>query len=194
MSFNVYKILPDYEHYCSFSLPMKNLYMALGGKVPLKQLMHFYKHNLLLGDNWNDIKASFVSIEEVTSGNEIPDVTTWSRGALVFSEKALAVFDWLGDLGELLPVTTENGRYWIFNCTTIAQADEANSQRLVDYGQVMDVDKLAFLPGSVGGKDIFKTDYDGFRNIFCSDRFKSELESAGLKGLLFSENLVGAFI
>lgn len=190
---NIYKILPDYERFLAFDLPMKDVLMSLGKDIPLKQLMHFYKYDLQLTKNWKDIKAKFTPIEGVTKGSAIPDVTTWAPGTLVFSQKAVNLLPWLCDVGELLPVTTDAGTFHILNCKFVAQADESLSSRIVENGQVLEVKNIAFDFASVQKKKIFKTDYDQFRNLFCLDSLKAEIEWAELSGLLFSENLAGMF-
>ncbi|MCX2796351.1 imm11 family protein [Microbulbifer thermotolerans] len=189
----VYKILPDYRNFWAFSLPMKTLILNLGKEIPAKNLMHFYKHNISLGEKWQSINASFAPVEGVTQGNNIPDISTWVPGALVLSEKSKAEFSELNGSGEFLPVKTSNGPYWIFNCMTVVAADETQSNRVVEFDQVTDIKKLTFNPETVDGKHLFKTDYDGFRSLFCTDDFRRKILEMELQGLIFSDNLSGVF-
>lgn len=189
----IYKIFPDYKNFYAFQLPMKDLLFAMKDSVPPQKLMHFYKHNLSLGDYWKDIHGGFAPVDVVTQGYAIPDVTTWVPGTLVFSNEAVAALEWLRQAGELLPVATSKGQYWVLNCSAVAAANQLKSERIVEKGQVLDVGKIDFLLESVGSNHIFKTDYDGFRNVFCSEAFKRDLEKNGFRGLLFSDELAGAF-
>ncbi|MCO1334870.1 hypothetical protein MO867_11015 [Microbulbifer sp. OS29] len=189
----VYKVLPDYQNFWVFTLPMKNLILNLGKQIPPKKLMHFYKYNISLGETWTGVTASFDPIEGVTGGVNIPDISTWLSGSLVMSEKCKAEFTDLKGIGEFLPVSTNNGKYWIFNCMAIAAANETQSSRVMESEQVLDINALEFDSESVSDKYLFKTDYDGFRGLFCTDTFRRKVIDNKLRGLLFSEDLANKF-
>lgn len=189
----VYKILPDYVNFTAFMLPMKDLIRGLGKEIKPANLMHFYRHNLSLAKYWKDITATFEPVDGVTRGNDAPDVSTWVSGTLVLSDTAKSLLSILKDYGEFLPVDTDGGQYWVLNCTTVVAADESNSSRVIESGQVLDVDEIVFDNSALEGKLLFKTEFDGFRNLYCTDEFRHQVDSNGLSGLLFSKKLAGAF-
>jgi hypothetical protein len=189
---NIYKVLPDYENFCAFTLPMKDLLQTLGRDIPPKTLMHFYRHDLVLKNHWKDIAATFEPIDRITKTQGIPEITVWAPGTLVFSEKAVNTLKELLKGGELLPVSTPHGNYWIFNCSRSENAIESESQRTLKDGQVLDVQAIEF-DTEATKEPIFKTDFDGFRSVYCNEVFKTLTENHSLQGVRFAHNLVGAF-
>lgn len=187
----IYKILPDFEHYCAFTLPMKHVLQSIGKTIPATKLMHFYKHNLYLKSAWNDMAATFEPVGGVATVDQIPDVTVWVPGTLVLSTSAVETLRDIEDYGELLPVETPAGRYWILNCMKQINADEQHSANTTEAGQVLDVATLQFRDEEASRAALFKTPFDGYRNIFCSQQMKDAIQQARLGGLKFSEQLAG---
>lgn len=188
-----YKILPDNERYCAFTLSMKTVLLALGNEIPPNRLMHFYKHNLSLKKTWTAMSASFEPIDGVTTGEAVPDVTVWVPGTMVLSDKALNALPEVAGYGELLPVETPAGRYWILNCQKEITADEQYSRHTVESGQVLDVESLQFKDEEAAEAGLFKSSFDGFRSLFCSEKVRNSILDAKLAGLMFSQNLAGGF-
>lgn len=186
-----YKILPDYENYCAFTLPMKNVLHALGKKILPTKLMHFYKHDLLLKDVWTNISANFESVEGINTSGAVPDVTVWVPGTLVLSNKAVEALPNIENQGELLPVETPSGHYWILNCARQVNAEEQHSSHITESDQVLDVETLRFLDEEANRAGLFKSPFDGYRNVFCSEEWMNTIQNAKLGGLKFSKNLVG---
>lgn len=186
----IYKILPDFEHYCAFTLPMTHVLQVIGKTIPATKLMHFYKHNLYLKGVWADIAATFEPVEGVATTDKIPDVTVWVPGTLVLSTSAVETLGDIEDYGELLPVETPAGRYWILNCMRQINADEQYSANITNAGQVLDVETLQFRDEEANRAGLFKTPFDGYRNVFCSQELKDSIQQAKLGGLKFSDQLV----
>lgn len=172
---------------------MKTVLLALGKHIPSTKLMHFYKHNLSLKDVWTTMQASFEPIEGVTIGSAIPDLTVWVPGTLVLSDHAAEAMLGIADTGELLPVDTSLGRYWILNCMRELVADGKRSAHLTESGQVLDVESLHFNEEDAERAELFKSPFDGYRNLFCSARWKDSVSNAGLVGIDFSNNLANSF-
>jgi len=188
-----YKILPDHERFCAFALPMKTVLLALGKEIPPTRLMHFYKHNLSLKTAWTAISASFEPIDGVTTSAAIPDLTVWAPGTMVLSDKAANALPEITSSGELLPVETPEGQYWILNCLTEINADEQYSRHSLESGQVLDVESLQFNDEDAAKAGLFKSAFDGYRNLFCSKKVMDSILNAKLVGLKFSENLASGF-
>lgn len=172
---------------------MKTVLLALGKEIPPTRLMHFYKHNLSLKKAWTGISASFEPVDGVTTGAAVPDVTVWVPGTLVLSDKATKALPEIAGYGELLPVETPAGQYWILNCLTEINADERDSRNSVESGQVLDVESLQFRDEDAAEAGLFKSSFDGYRNLFCSKEVRDSILGAKLEGLKFSKNLAGGF-
>ncbi|WP_444920875.1 hypothetical protein ACJJID_19415 [Microbulbifer sp. CnH-101-G] len=189
-----FKLLSNHRDFLAFKLPMKDVILRLGKKIPAKSLMHFYKHNLSLKDNWEDLNADFIAADGVNVTSEIPDVTTWVNGTLVFSDKAKeAISEHICSLGEFLPVSTPAGNFWIFNCQNQVSAEEMGSHNTEQNDQVLDLEKISFRKEDIGKNLIFKTQYDGYRSLYCSSDFCKILDDLGIKGIRFSSELSEVF-
>jgi hypothetical protein len=172
---------------------MKDVLLAIGKDIPLTKLMHFYKHNLSLKDAWTNISASFKPIEGITTEDTIPDVTVWVPGTLVLSDRAIDVLPNIARHGELLPVDTPVGKYWILNCTKEVNADERYSQHTIESDQVLDVESLQFKQEEAAQAVLFKSPFDGYRSLFCTHPLMNSILNSRINGLRFSEDLVGGF-
>lgn len=189
----IYKVLADYEGYRAFTLQMKDVLLTLGKEIPATKLMHFYKHNLSLKDAWNNMSASFEPVEGVTADAVIPDITVWVPGTLVLSNRALEALPGIASHGELLPVSTPSGQYWILNCMRQVNADEQNSVNTTEAGQVLGIQSLQFEADEAARAGLFKSPFDGYRSLFCSEQWVTSIQDAKLGGVLFSDKLGGAF-
>lgn len=188
-----YKILPDHERFCAFALPMKTVLLAIGKKIPPAKLMHFYKHNVSLTNVWTAISGGFEPIDGVTDGSAVPDITMWVPGTMVLSNAAANALPEISRYGELLPVETPVGQYWILNCMTQISADERFSRHTVESSQVLDVESLKFKDEDAANAGLFKSAFDGYRNLYCSEKVKDSVLDKKLTGVTFSENLAGGF-
>jgi hypothetical protein len=189
----VYKLTRDTTHYCYLDLPMQKILKRFAGQVPPKQMMHFYRHGLQLKPLWVGIDAQFTSVEGVTESDAAPDVTVWAHGTVVLSGAALSQLNVDESWGELLPVTTPKGTYWVVNLRNDIEPDTTQSRNVIEAGSVLDVERLVFDEPKLPADAPFKTAFDGYRGIFCTESLKEKIELAGCHGLLFSEDLTGGF-
>lgn len=94
------------------------------------------------------------------------------------------------EFGELLPVTCDEGTFYIFNYRTLVDADPMQSEHLIESGNVIGVKRLGFDAKDVSNAVIFKTPFNNFTDLFCSNAFKQSVEAHGLTGVKFSESLL----
>jgi hypothetical protein len=193
-SLKAYRITADYGNFLAFHLPMKDVIQKLGKSFPPKKLMHFYKYNLSLIEAWSDLSGQFSPIESSDNNLPIPDVSLWSSGSLLFSDHAKnTVEKHIGSMGEFLPVQSENGLVWIFNCLTVVNADEERSSREEIDGQAISVSQISFHEEDVTKNLIFKSAFDGCTTVYCNEDFHRLIIQMNLKGINFNENLAGIF-
>jgi len=67
--------------------------------------------------------------------------------------------------------------------------DSTKSHRTIDITGYVDMQALSFKEESLEGKLIFQTEFNNYRNMYCTGRFKTLVEKLGLKGLYFSTDL-----
>jgi len=123
-----------------------------------------------------------------------PDITCWFINELILNLKAYeAIGQLIAPYGELLPANCEGIPYWVLHVTEKTGMDAVDldrSARIVESGGYIDLQTLVFNEKIIGDKLIFKTEYNNFQNIYCTDRFKQSVDEAGLQGLIFSPDLV----
>lgn len=189
-----YKIIRDTNNFQHFNLDLKIVVDTLGSKFGRMKVMHYSKHNLQLKDDWKDFECSFMQPEGLTTAQDIPDISTWRLADLVLSGKAYDILhSHIENHGEFLPVNCDGETYYIFNCLTEGKEDESKSDREVMDGVVMEVNKLVFDESDVADKLVFKSLYQGATALFCNDKFKDLVQTKGLRGITFSENLLEMF-
>ena len=106
----------------------------------------------------------------------------------VFGKRAvMKLEDLLRANGELLPLDCEEGSYYAFNVTTIADVlDEEGSEVLrFDDGGVMHIACYEFLPDRARDLTVFKLPQMREAYVYVTDRFVERVEAAGLTGFRF---------
>lgn len=142
-------------------------------------------------DYWQPLEGSLYYNPDNSEQASCPDLGEWLN-ALVLSAKAKdALEDSLTERGELLPIDVDGVTRYCFNILNFTDAiDPFNSCKEIFEGVEMGVEKIAFLAHEVDQLLIFKTDYDGYSYTYCTDKFKTLVESTGLSsGWQFLENL-----
>ena len=102
------------------------------------------------------------------------DISGLSSHIPVFNSKAVkALSDFLESNGELLPITCNAERYFVFNVTKVIDAlDEDNCElKLFDGGAIMDVETFSFFPERLQGITLFKIPQLILADVFVTDPF-----------------------
>lgn len=106
-----------------------------------------------------------------------------------FSQRAVdALLDLLAENGELLPLASEEGKYYAYNVTHVVDAldaDRSEVQRFSD-GGVMEVVRHEFRLDRIAGQSIFKVPELRVR-VFVTEPFVRRVREAGLTGFDFPE-------
>lgn len=144
---------------------------------------------------WKPMAISFRDDSDEQNVLTPPDITCWLTDNIFLNQK---VYDNLGTIlatsGELLPCYCEGIPYWVLHVTQKTGLDAVNlshSRRTIEHGGYINVESLEFYEAKLTGLYIFTTEFSGYRNIYCTEQFKSLVESAGLQGLIFSSDLAG---
>lgn len=146
---------------------------------------------------WKPLNAKFIDFSDKKNVTMPPDITCWFTDQLVLNEKAYTLLaDQLKPYGEFLPVTCEGIPYWVLHVTRLTgmdAVDEAQSSRHIEEGGYIDVARLAFKEERVNDMLLFKTEYNGYKNIYCTEQFKQMVEDNNLLGLVFNTDLAAVF-
>ncbi len=149
-------------------------------------ILKFSLRNTSLKKYWQLRKTGWHKIEG--EENLIPDITNWIDASLVLSPKAHRYLeDLMKPFGEFLPIQIEDDKdpHYIFNCLTVAEVDEAQSNP--------EENKMMFLEESVGDNLFFKTPYQGCLDLYCTERAKDLIQSLEFQGIVFDERLYTEF-
>lgn len=179
---NIYAIRNDGFRFQELDLDINDIIDYFPDEVSYDDAHDFSLNNLSLKDFWPDIATGFAEIAD--QENLPPDITTWINATLVLSPRA---FRYLGDMltpfGEFLPVHVGDSTYQIFNCLTVAEVVESES----------DETKLVFDEKSISGKLVFKSTFQKCIDIFCGEQLKNVIEELELGGVVFDTRLATPF-
>jgi hypothetical protein len=181
----IYKLNDDFPNTCLLLIDGVELYT----KMPTYKPRFFAKPRL---QEWVMPEASFFLGEGAEQMKEdIPDITPWSTGVLVFNPKAYEVFhSYLAKSGEFLPISVYGETYYLFNTLYIIPESAMNKSRaieVIDTGVHLGQSNVTFDESFLDGEKIinFKTVTDKLMFAYCTEQFKKLYEDNGFKGLVF---------
>ena len=182
---NVYRLLPDREKYGKLHFDGQLLLENLGDET----FMSFHSLSYPIADKWPKCQGWFEEWRSDDLLKNKPDIYL-EDAALVLSEKAkTALAAVIRCSGELLPFTCDDETFYLLIIHPVLPVDEKNSELEIEYGNMVGTKKLSFKPEDVGTHVLFKTAYDVFLSLFCSEKFKQAVEKHQLKGLFFESEL-----
>lgn len=180
---NIYAVRTNNNIYQILDMEVNDFIDDFPDSITYRQAHEFSSENIAMAEFWQTVKTGFAELEG--SENIVPDICKWIDATLLLSPKAYRL---LGDLlkpyGEFLPVVVEDKTYYIFNCLTMADVVESETTE----------NNLVFDESLVGNKLVFKTPYQGYIDIFCSERLKDMIESSGLCGVQFDTKLFSPYL
>jgi len=187
----VYKLRFDRNDFLAFDISPEELEAKLGEDY------FFMLDEPNWSDFWQALDVQFHDDSDKKNVSSLPDITCWFTDQLVLSELAHnALSEILTPYGEFLSVKYKETSYWVFHVTKLTSLDvidQTDSVRTVEASGHIEVERMSFINSTVKDLLIFKTEYNGFKNVYCSDKFKSLIDNAGLKGLVFNEDLAAIF-
>lgn len=183
----IYKLRADRSHYLNAYLSPDEVEARIGD--------YFLLDEPEWKDFWQPMEITFQDDSDKRNVITPPDITLWfTSNNLILNQKAYAALkDELAEYGELLPVSCEGVPYWLCHVTMETGTDAVDlsqSDRFVDEGEYVNLKKLAFKEQAVKDLLMFQSEYTGFVNLYCTDRFKTLLQQHDLRGLLFLTDLI----
>jgi len=130
-------------------------------------------------------KEQFAYIPDRLRKGDTPGLSTHIP---VFGLKAVATLeDFLRPNGELLPMTCDGERLFLFNVTRVVDAlDEDNCElERFSSGRIMDVESFSFFQRKLSGIIVFKIPQLILMDVFVTEPFVERVKTAKLKGFKF---------
>lgn len=124
----------------------------------------------------------------VSSFNDYPGL---NFNLPVFSKKAVEVLnEFLAGAGELLPLDTEVGEYFLFNITTVSDCLDSSNSSCEFWCDppttVVNIDKYVFKEDKLSGLSIFRV-FEDPMSVIVTDKFVHRVKKEGLKGFSFKQ-------
>ena len=187
----IYKLRFDRNKHLAFDISPEELESKLGED-------HFFLLDEPIWSSfWKPLDVQFHDDSDKKSVSSLPDITCWFTDQLVLSKKAYSsLYEALTPYGEFLPVKYNGSSFWVFHVTRLTGLDAINqpdSERIIETSGHIEVKQMTFIKDEVEDLLIFTTEYNGFKNVYCSDNFRALVKSAGLEGLVFHEDLASVF-
>ncbi|MCO1334003.1 hypothetical protein MO867_06575 [Microbulbifer sp. OS29] len=159
------KLHENMNRFHTLSMDSKEFLLMLDPHIGGRVAMHLAIHNLPIEEYWKPVK--FV-LKENQDATEIPDWSFYTSGNLILNEKAKAALEpFLLEAGELLPLESDQGQYYFFNCLL-----------KVDEGEELPV-----------GRDLYKATPAVGIDLICSQVFRDAVEKAQLAGIYFTSDV-----
>lgn len=185
---NSYAII-NAEKYQVLDLEIDDVLNFSPDNIDMDDVLEFHSRNTAMKSWWKTPVVEFINLTE-TDHAPVPDICHWIDSGLILSPKAYRLLgESLQPYGEFLPLLVGEENYQLFNCFTVGDADEENSQFEYYEGQKLGIVKLVFEDQAVDNL-IWKTPLESCLSLFCSDRLKDMVESYELTGIWFDTNLV----
>lgn len=182
----IYKLRTDHSKFLNFYIDAMHIELMLGD--------FFLLDKPIWTDFWQPLHVTFSDDSDDQNVIAVPDVAEWfGHNCLGLNQRAYEVLKpHLETCGELLPVQCEGIPYWVFHSTLktgMEHVDLANSASTTDETGFINTQALVFKEETLTNKLIFQTEFNNYRNMYCTEEFKSLVESASLKGLYFSTDV-----
>ena len=181
----IYKLNDDFPNTCLLLIDGVELHT----KMPTYRPRFFAKPRL---HEWVMPKASFFFGESAEEMKEdLPDITTWSTGLLVFNPKAYEVFHkLLANAGEFLPISVYGETYYLFNTLYVipdTAIDKSKAVEVIDTGVHFGQSNVAFDEIFLSHEKVlvFKSNTNKLLHSFCTEHFKNIYEINNFKGISF---------
>jgi hypothetical protein len=179
------KDIPDYQ---VLDLDLLDVTRNLPDGIDLDSVYDFSQLNTAMASWWETPETRYISTRSAKA--QIPDISCWIDATLVLSPKAYRLLkDSLKDSGEFLPVEVAGELHYIFNCFALGKPDEEHCTHNGEEGMEAGLKQLE-LDSSASTLLVFKVQLENCQTLFCSDRFKEVVETFGLHGIYFDEELV----
>lgn len=145
---------------------------------------------------WKPLDGRFYDDSDKQNIVSVPDISLWFTNEIVCNEKAYSILkEPLGAYGEWLPVNVEGISYWLLHVTKKTGMENINlkaSERTIDVIDNIEVQKLSFIQNKIENLLIFKTAYNNYQNIYCTENFRNLIEKNELQGLVFSADMTNS--
>lgn len=186
----IYKLTADVAQYGSLEIFNTEELITAFGVVKYRKLRSVQTS---IADKWPKSHGGFYDMysQEAQPLSRSPDVYLWMNVFLMLSPRAMEVLHPLLHLmGEFLTFECDDQEYYLFAAHNVVEPDLSQSHPISDdQGGYGGVASLAFKASSIGTQILFKTNFDRFSHLYCTEQFKRTIDSAKLKGLLLSSDL-----
>jgi|TARA_Y100000296_G_scaffold46854_1_gene53729 hypothetical protein len=186
---NIYRIEPISDKFGMLELSSKAITEAYGdlGYEDLREA------ETSLADSWPDCGAALYDYHStnVRELHALPDVYTWNGCFLVLSDQAKRDFeDLLASLGEFLPLTLDGQPYYLLSLHNVVNPKPDRAEELLENGIPVGIKSLDFDLPDIGAPAVFKTDFDYFNHVYCTDQFRKRVIASNLEiGIMFVSEL-----
>lgn len=185
----IYVIQPDVTRYLSFVLDGKEVRRKLGRDT----MFHFDPSPKSYIDHWKTIEIDFAKLSGGPRG-DMPDMIVRNGRLFLTGSAYQRLAETIKQDAEMLSVTYGEGESgYLCNVLTIAEELGALDEKLSTKNGFGELQSLSFHEDKLNGVALFRTFFDSCMGLYCSEAFKTLVETAGLKGVLFSADLGNVF-
>lgn len=184
----IYRIHSHIEHYLVLHIEGREARKVLGKDTDFD----IDERPIAYLNDWNAMKVSFYDAFGDDKNKAIPDISL-RLGKLFLSERAYQVLKvLLENDGEFLPVITELGEAYIYNCLTVADRFNAVDEKLCIHDPLNDRFSVGFIESRLVDCHVFRAQID-LSGYFCKQEMKDLVEQHKLTGISICEDIGNPF-
>ncbi len=181
----IYKIHADVNNCQSLTLDIEDFLDLLDPTIGEEVAMALGHKNLSIVDGWQPLELGYFHNEGTV---DLADVSIWRTGLLLLNKKAHdAIAELLIPHGELLPCELHGEKSYLFNCLNLKPEDSATIDYNCHGDMFIDIKSMSIQTEEC--ENIFKLKTDTNFELYISEGLVNTYQAAGLKGLVFSQNL-----
>lgn len=135
------------------------------------------------------IKVNFPRVGKQDNQKSIPDITEF-QGRLFLSIKAYdALKQLIGNDGEFITASHENGKGYIFTPLQIAKVDPALTHKN-EWDEILNI---GFYEDEVKNYSLFRTSYNNYMRLYCQQAVVDIIQKESLTGFYITNDLANIF-
>ena len=185
----IYRVHPDIDNYQILSISTDEVLNKLGDKYPFHIDPSPHSYSAI----WRTLDINFHAAISTLEAQGIPNVSV-DKGRLFTNESAFKLIETLiSNKDEALLVNYDSQPGYIINVRLLAEdylGVDTNRCKKNIYG---DLESIGFIESKMKEAHLFRTEYDDFMGLYCSEEFKTIIEENNLSGITFSPDLGNIF-
>lgn len=189
----LYTLISDSHNYLSFEYDISQIERLVGepDRENFDRLLHYSNVPIKLAKIYREpVSIKFQPTVKEDKSHQLPDIAVKS-GRLFLNDNAFKILEPLiAQDGEFLDIVFNNNQVGkLFNPLQVVQPDPKVTKK----NEWEDIVSLGFDTNDCKNYSIFRTAFNGYKNLYCQESVKQAIEDNKLIGLYITNDLANIF-